>query len=323
MIIDRELREPVALGSVELIALARRTMTRLSIDVAGVDVPDDDPDAFARLGVLMADMASAATVAHAAGDKQAITERGRAALRAFDVEFYRPSLARRSELVATLDEADLPHDVLTTLLVNHDRLLLEPATILREVAYYPWVGAHSTSNQFVHAMHHLLTWLDANPDDRSRLVEDHERRRGFVHESMRLHPASPVAVRRATERVVLDCSGRCLEAGEEIVIDIEAANRDPRAVGPEPDRFEPSRSTADDVPPWGLSFGSGTHACLGRELAGGQSGHDEPGDPLLGAVTVLAGAVLGHDARLDPADPPEPDRSTTRDMWGRYPVLIG
>ena len=28
--------------------------------------------------------------------------------------------------------------------------------MLREVAYFPWVGSHSTSGQLVHAMHHLF-----------------------------------------------------------------------------------------------------------------------------------------------------------------------
>jgi cytochrome P450 len=323
-IIAREIEQPLAVGRVDLVSLARRTMMQLSVDVAGVDLPVGDDETFARFAGLMDDMARAATVVHATGDKAAIRRRGSDALRAFDYEFYRPALARRAELVDAADheETALPRDVLTTLLVNHDQLRLTPEIVLREVAYYPWVGAHSTSNQFVHAMHHLLTWTVEHPDAREQLVVDGTLRRRFVHESMRLHPASPVAVRSATESVTLECSGRSLAAGETIIISIEDANRDPAAVGVAAERFDPFRRLADDVPGWGLSFGTGTHACLGRELAGGQA-DDAPGSPLLGAVAVMAGTLLEHGARPDPADPPQQDPATTRDMWGCYPVLIG
>lgn len=315
-------------GPVDLLPLARRTMATLSIEVAGVDRPEGTETELARLHELMGAMAAAAIVAHATGDREAITERGRGALAAFDTEFYRPSLERRRTLVdryhrGDVAAEDLPRDVLTTLLVNHDRLTLAPDVVLREVAYYPWVGTHSTANQFVHAMHHLLTWIADHPADREPLTTDAELRQRFVHESMRLHPASPVAVRRATVDVHLT-TGTAIAAGTEVVISIEEANRDPAAVGPDPDRFDPARVTAPDVPPWGLSFGSGTHACLGQALAAGLAPGeaDGAGSALVGAVTVMAGAMLARRVRPDPDDPPTLDPATTREVWGRYPVRI-
>jgi hypothetical protein len=101
-----------------------------------------------------------------------------------------------------------------------------------------------------------------------------------------------------------------------------AVNRDPAVFGEDADRFDPHRSLPDDVAPWGMSFGHGVHACLGQELAGGLAFHPE--DPLaahlLGSVTVMAGVVLAAGARPDPEDPPELDTSTTREVFGRYPV---
>ena len=47
------------------------------------------------------------------------------------------------------------------------------------------------------------------------------------------------------------------------------ANRDPAVFGPDAERFDPHREIPDDVPRWGLTFGTGFHACLGMELAGG------------------------------------------------------
>ena len=325
-IIDRVLAPSLDAGRADLAPLARATMMTLSVGVAGVDGTHDGEHDIARLHDIMDRLARASTVAHATGDRAAIVDDGDAALDEFDRAFFRPSLHRRAALVQRLakgeiDETDLPDDVLTTLLRNHDRLDLSPATVLREVAYFPWVGSHSTSNQFVHAMHHVFTWLAARPQDRTRLADDGTRQR-FVHESLRLHPASPVAVRVAVEDVELR-SGLRIGRGERVVIDVAAANRDPAAVGPDGERFDPHRPRADGVPPWGLSFGHGPHACLGRELAGGRPPDDDGADPaLLGAITLLVGAVLAAGGRPDPHEPPTLDRSTTRHVWARYPVVF-
>lgn len=339
-IIDRVLAPALAAGRGDLLPLARRTMMALSVEVAGVDLPDtsepgsgpeSDDAGFDRLYGIMNRLARASTVAHATGDRQAIIADGDQALAEFEAEFYAGSLARRQRLVREVaagrrDADDLPRDVLTTLLVNTDKLDLPPDTILREVAYYPWVGSHSTSAQLVHAMHHLLTWIDEHPADRDVLVTDGARRQAFVHESMRLHPASPVAERVATTDIEFK-SGRRIAQGTAVTVSVEQANRDPDAFGPDPDRFDPDRVRAEGVPPWGLSFGTGTHACLGQELAGGLEPEDAleyqmRNHHLLGAVTLMAGSMLANGARPDPGDPPTLDANTTRHMWGRYPVLF-
>ncbi len=323
----------VAAGRGDLLPLARRTMMTLSIDLAGVDLPAAlggagalDDAVFDRFYALMDRLARASTVAHAVGDKEAVKADGDAALATFDTEFFRPSRARRAALVerfgrGEVPESDLPRDVLTTLLRNQDRLDLPPEYVLREIAYFPWVGSHSTSTQLVHAMHHIFEWIAANPASRDDLVGDDVLRQRFVHESMRLHPASPVAMRVALSDVTLK-SGATIAAGEQVVISIEAANRDPDVFGPDADRFNPFRDLAEGTAPWGLSFGHGTHACLGQELAGGV----EPGaveQHLLGAVTIMAGAMLRAGARPDPDAPAVLDPKTTRVVWGTYPVRFG
>lgn len=325
-IIDDVLSAPIAAGRGDLLPLARRTMMRLSVDVAGVDLTGDD-DRFERFYDVMDRLARASTVAHATGDKETIVERGDSALREFESQYFRPSVARRAELVSAfdrgeLDERELPRDVLTTLLRNQDRLELPPETVLREVAYFPWVGSHSTSAQLVHAMHHLFEWIDAHPTDRDRLEHDDVVRQRFVHESMRLHPASPVAMRVATTDVVLR-SGRVLPDGATVAIDVGSANRDPDIFGVTGDAFDPQRELTEGVPPWGLSFGHGSHACLGQELAGGIEPESAAEHHLLGAVAVMAGVMLRAGARPDPHDPAELDTTTTRVMWGRYPVGFG
>lgn len=325
-IIDAVLREPMAAGHGDLLALARRTMMTLSMDVAGVDLPPG-ADEFERVYGLMDDLARASTVAHAVGDTQAIIDAGDLALDAFDREFFEPSLQRRRALVeqferSEIDEPDLPRDVLTTLLRNHDRLELADATVLREVAYFPWVGSHSTSHQLVHAMHHMFEWMANDPSSRTTLEHDDITRQRFVHESMRLHPASPVALRIADDDVTLR-SGRVLPRGEPITISVHDANRDPIVFPGHADRFDPYREVGDGVAPWGLSFGHGTHACLGQELASGlepDEALDHQHNHLLGSVAVMAGVMLRAGARPDPHDRARLDATTTRVVWERYPV---
>lgn len=331
-IVDRVLARPIADGGGDLLPLARRTMMTLSVDVAGVDhptLPDGrlDPDVFERFYALMDRLARASTVAHATGDHAPIVADGDDALAAFDVEFFQPSLARRAALVdavecGTLDESALPRDVLTTLLRNQDRLDLPAEHVLREIAYFPWVGSHSTSAQLVHAMHHVFEWVGGDDERRRALVDDDALRQRFVHESLRLHPASPVALRTALTDVELR-SGVSISAGESVVIHVERANRDPAVFGADADRFDPFRSLADGVPPWGLSFGHGVHACLGQELAGGLEPDDAIEHHLLGAIAIMAGTMLAAGARPDPDAPATLDASTTRSVWGTYPVRFG
>lgn len=323
-IVDRVIAPAIASGRGELLELAKRTMMGLSVDVAGIDPTDDQ---MGRLFELMECLARASTVAHATGDKAAIVAAGDAALAEFAATFYAPALARRTALVdevvaGTRAVDDLPRDVLTTLLLHADDLALPPETMLREIAYFPWVGSHSTSAQFVHAMHHLFEWIDEQPDDATRLADDDTLRQRFVHESMRLHPASPVALRIATTDTELK-SGRAIPEGAVVTIDVEAANRDPAVFGDHPDRFDPFRPIAEGVAPWGLSFGHGTHACLGQELAGGIEPADELEHHLLGAVALMSGVALRAGARPDPDDPPSADPTTTRSVWQRYPVRFG
>jgi cytochrome P450 len=308
-------------------------MMMLALDVAGVDRPTGTDAEVDRLYELMDRLARASTVGHATGDKAAIVAEGDLALEQFEAEFFAASLTRRRALVDAVErgEADdetLPRDVLTTLLRNQDRLDLPYPTLLREVAYFPWVGSHSTSHQFVHAMHHVLDWLDsppagAPPVTAGQLVDDPALLQRFVHESLRLHPASPVSLRRALADVTLR-SGVVAPAGSTVSISVHDANRDREVFGPDADEFRPFRSLPDGVAPWGLSFGHGLHACLGQELAGGLEA--VPGaveHHLLGSITVMARVALAAGARRDPDDAPVRDSTTTRQVFARYPVLFG
>ncbi len=328
-ILSDALQPMIEEGRGDLLSLGKRAMMHLSIDVAGVDI-DRHPrlahhEAFEQIFDIMGRLARASTVAHATGDKQAIIDDGNRALAEFETDFFAGARSRRLDVMAQVDRGELPaealpRDVLTTLLRNADDLDLPEAAILREVAYFPWVGSHSTSMQFVHAMHHIFEWIEEHPSDRPRLVTDDRWRQTFVHESLRLHPASPVAVRISLEETPLE--NGVAAAGDQVIIDIERANRDRTVFGDDADRFNPLRALGERTSRWGLSFGSGMHACLGQELAGGLEEVLDPGSHLHGAIAVMAGALLAAGATPDPQDPPVVDSETVRAHFERYPVLI-
>jgi cytochrome P450 len=312
-------------GRGDLIPLARRAMMSLAAEIAGVDRTEGTEEEFELLYSLMTRLSRASTIVHATGDKAAITADGLEALHHFEERFLRPSIRRRLDLLEGPGGSEaLPQDVLSTLMINQDALDLPPEVVCREVAYYPWVGSHSTSNALAHAMDHLFAWLERRPEDRAGLAEDPDLVQRFVHESLRLHPPSPEALRRALADVEL-ASGTKVRAGEKVVIDVVAANRDPSVFGPDAADFDPFRVLPDGVALWGLAFGSGFHACLGQELAGGTP--NEPGvtlgSPLYGAIALMARILLDHGARPDPDDPATADVESSRPHFGRYPILFG
>ena len=313
---------------VDLLALARRTMMILSIAIAGVD-RQGGIEEFEQFYSLMGRLALGSTLVHATIDRDAARADGLAALAQFEEEFFTASLQRRRGLLAAfgrgeLTEDALPRDVLTTLLRNQDELDLPYDVILREVAYFPWVGSFSTSDAFVHAMDHLFEWLARRPEDRATLSGDPLLLQRFVHESLRLHPASPENRRRALATVRLASGVEIPEAGL-VIVDLRAANRDPAVFGEDAEAFNPYRRLPEDVAPWGLTFGHGFHACLGQELAGGLAGQgaSEGRAHLFGAISTMARILLERGVEVDPDVPPTIDEANTRRHFSSYPVLLG
>ena len=316
----------LAAGSVDLLQLARLTMMRISAGIAGIDL-GTDPKRFVLLAELMSKLARASSVNHFIGDKQTVINDGNAALATFEAEFFAPARASRLQLLQQvaaneLDAAELPKDVLMTLLSNQDNLSIPDETVLREIAYFPWVGSHSTSGAFVNLMDHIFEWLNSHPDSRKDLVDDIALIQRFGFESLRLHPASPESVRIAVSDTTIEPDVDVSE-GSRVVIDMQAANRDPLIFGSDASQFNPYRDIPSDVSPWGLSFGSGFHACIGQELVSGleQTATDTE-VPLTGAIATMAQIVLQHGAIPDPARPAKRDAQSLRQNWLEYPVVF-
>jgi cytochrome P450 len=301
-------------------------MMRISAGIAGIDL-GTDPKRFVLLAELMSKLARASSVNHFIGDKQSVIDDGNSALAAFEAEFFSPAKARRMQLLQQvaskqIDAAELPKDVLMTLLSNQDNLSIPDDTVLREIAYFPWVGSHSTSGAFVNLMDHIFEWLRSHPEKRTELANDIALIQRFGFESLRLHPASPESVRIAVTDTVIEPDVH-IEEGGRVVIDMQSANRDPLQFGSDANEFNPYRSIPSDISPWGLSFGSGFHACIGQELVSGleQSATDTE-VPLTGAIATMAQIVLQHGAIPDPNSPAKRDAQSLRQNWLEYPVIF-
>lgn len=318
----------VASGSAELVTLSHELMMNLAAFTAGVDRPLGTRDETLQLYSYLMLFIQGATLAHYTGDREAKRAEVAAGLASFDAEFLAPSTDRRRALLAevaagTVDEADLPRDVLTTLLLHDDELHLRPEVLRREISFFLLAGAHTSATAFVRTLHHVFGLAEDHPEDFERACTDLAFLQRCVHETVRLQPSSPVAMRWALADVDLP-GGPHIPAGARLTIDLMAVNRDPEAFGADADTFDPHRSIGPGVAPWGLSFGLGMHACIGQDLAAGLDPLSRPVDEehLYGLVPVAIRALLDAGGRPDPHDEPTLDPTSSRGYWGRYPVVF-
>jgi len=327
-IVAATLAPHVARGRAELVGLSHELMMNLAASTAGVDRPLGTEDETRHLYRYLMVFIQGATLAHHTGDRDAKRAEVAAAMAAFDAEFLAPSIARRRALLAEVEagargEADLPRDVLTTLLRNEDDLHLPDDVVLREICFFLLAGAHTSATAFVRTLHQVLEMEDARPDDVARASTDLGFLQRCVHETVRLQPSSPIAQRWALADIEL-AGGVAVPEGARVTIDLMAANRDLAAFGDHADAFDPHRELPAGVAPWGLSFGLGMHACIGQDLAAGidPMGRGLDADHLYGLVPTAVRAVLDAGARRIADDPPTVDPESTRGYWGRYPVAF-
>jgi cytochrome P450 len=319
----------VAAGAADLVDFGYRVTLNLTADFAGIDRPLRTTQETEHLRALVMSFSEGATLVHSTRNKEEVRAEVREALRDFDHSFYQPSLARRRALLERLrrgeiTQDDLPRDVLTVLAQNEDRIELPPELMMREIAFYLQAGSHSTANATTHAFHDLYSWAQIHPEDGLRMRKDPLFQQRCVHESLRLHPASPVAWRKPMCPMHLP-TGQAVQPADRVVIDLASANRDRTIFGADADVFNPHRVVSEGVPPWGLTFGVGVHTCLGRDLDGGVLPRPDcdPQTHQYGIVPLLVRTLFERGARPDPDKPPKAASHTERPNWGSYPVVLG
>lgn len=116
-------------------------------------------------------------------------------------------------------------------------------------------GNETTTNLIANGTLALLR----NPDQLERLRREPELVPNAVEELLRYD--SPVQLTSRLVREDLELRGHRFRRGEQLVLLLGAANRDPEAF-PDPDRLDVARENVRH-----LSFGHGIHFCLGAQLA--------------------------------------------------------
>jgi len=315
-------------GKADLVDFGFRVMMNLTADFSGVDRPLRSPQETAQLLRILRTFGKAATLGQAVGDREAIREEIRQALDEFDRVFFQPSQQRRRDLLAQhargdITEDALPRDVLVELLRSESDTPISGDVLMKEIGFFLLAGAFTSIHTLTHAMHDIFSWTASHPEDAQRYAQDPLFLQKAIHESMRLHPSSPTAGRRPTCPVHLP-SGQDLGPDDLISIDLMTANRDTTIFGADAADYNPHRPPPSATSPYGLSFGIGMHSCIGLTLAAGSlpraqaSGREHH----LGTVSLIAQALMRHGARPDPNDPGTVDRSTIRNNWSRYPILL-
>ena len=318
----------LAAGKTDLVDFGFRDMMNLTADFSGVDRPERSPEETARLLRILRTFGKAATLGQALGDKAAIRAEIHAAMDEFDQDFFRPSMARRRTMLAQLARGEitedaLPRDVLVELLRSEADTPISHDVLMKEIGFFLLAGAFTSIHTLTHAMHDIFSWSAAHPEDAPRYAQDAVFLQKAIHESMRLHPSSPTAGRRPTCPVHLP-SGQDVTPEDLISVDLMAANRDTSIFGADAADYNPHRAAPRGASPYGLSFGIGMHSCLGLTLAAGSlpRGGEDAREHHLGTVSLIARTLMQHGARPDPANPGVVDRSTIRNNWSTYPILL-
>lgn len=104
-----------------------------------------------------------------------------------------------------------------------------------------------------------IYWLWRNPDQRRKVRADPSLIPRWVEETLRYDNSTQALARTVMRDTELH--GRQMRAGDRVVLLVGSGNRD-ESVFPDPDSFDITRDTSAM-----LSFGHGTHFCLGAALA--------------------------------------------------------
>jgi len=132
---------------------------------------------------------------------------------------------------------------------------LDEAEILSFANLMIVAGNETTTKLLANALY----WLWRNPEQRALVRGDPALIPAWVEETLRYDNSTQMLARRVVADVVLH--GVPVPAGSRVLLLVGSANRDER-VFPDPDAYDLGRDTTQS-----LSFGRGTHFCLGASLA--------------------------------------------------------
>ncbi len=327
-VMDELLDVLIEAEQVDLFPIGELLSVVLAARRAGVEYDAASIDDLRKL-VHHVDLFSQGSAILAAKDPDAVRAAVRQTYVEFERDFVRPAMAKRTALIermrrGELAEEDLPHDILTVLLLHRADPQLElddDGRVVREVATYLQGGTHTSAQTLVNALD-LIFATDSSESTIERVAKDTLFAQRVVQETLRLRPTTPKIKRRAEADT--EIAGRKVPKDALVVLDVVTANRDERLFGERPDEFDADRAVDPGVPRWGHSFGAGPHQCPGRAVGGGfpiPASFEVDAHHVFGLVALELQAVARRGVRADPQRQPERDMRTDRfTRWLHYPV---
>lgn len=158
--------------------------------------------------------------------------------------------------------AEHPSDDLMTELLNAEFVDEHGVTrtlTRQEILTYVTVLAGAGNETTARLIGWLVSVLAKYPDQRTEVVEDRQLIPNVIEETLRFEPTGHAVARYVTTDV--EFHGRTVPAGAAISLLVASANRD-ELRWPEPNRFDIHRRINQI-----LTFGLGTHYCMGAALA--------------------------------------------------------
>ncbi|HSV82969.1 MAG TPA: cytochrome P450 [Ramlibacter sp.] len=321
-------RGPDGLARTDVVPLIHAALTRISALVTGVDGVDT-PERTERFRELVLTLSAATTGSFSTKPQAAMIESGKAAMKTLVDEYLRASLERRIGLArqhraGTVAKEALPRDMLTALCLKDDLSRPDDGDkipyVWRQCALFLTASIKTTSHSLPHVFVHLDEWLREHPEDREKLADPE-----FLHraaaESFRLHQTSPARFRAAVRDVTLS-TGRKVAQGEMVALHAPPANVQAEVFGEDARHFNPWRETPKGMQPWGMTFGLGTHSCLGRTLVTGITNRGDERHGTHGTAVRIMMALYGLGAELDPENPPQRPHESMHDTYESVPMIL-
>jgi cytochrome P450 len=151
-------------------------------------------------------------------------------------------------------------------------------------------------------VHRLATHPDRQDIARERVARgEHTAIETAIEEVLRIDDPFVANRRRTTREATV--AGQTIPAGDRVLLNWTAANRDPLVFG-DPDAFRPEENAAHN-----LVFGTGPHVCPGRALT-------------LMELRVAVAGLLARTERLLPADEVPVRETRPGSGWARVPVVL-
>lgn len=321
--VERACEEGARFARVDLVPLAREILSCATASMIGLDV--DDPDVLTRFvayAVAFEDAIQDGDLKTDDFDEERWSRFDPGRIDEFWCELVEPSWARRKQLAQAHragdpEAAELPIDLLTHLALHAPEW--ERQDVLNEAILYVVASTGTSSLSVYESFVALSGWLERHPEDRA-LIGDAAFVRAACNEAIRIHPPPPGLIRVADADIELP-SGLRVSEGDVVYVDLPAANHDPSWFSPGAVEYDPHRTTTDKARPYGVTFGAGSHMCIGQRLATGRVRDDADSDAV-GLVPRIVMSLMQAGAELDPAHPPQMKDGTLRRVYVELPVRM-